>query len=60
LEPSLVSQEFEHIHLLIFLPEERMENLHSWGFFHIEKLENLVDKNSPPDHTVEFYLYPDG
>lgn len=43
----------EHIHLMIFVPQDRAAAGQSWGFFRIEKTQD-------PDHAVEFYLYPEG
>ena len=59
LEPSLATQGFEHIHLLVFVRGKDRNAPYSWGFFRIEKIEVSTTENSPPDHAVEFYLYPE-
>lgn len=51
---------FEHVHLLVYAPQDRELNGQSWGFFRIEKLENTDPGKSPSDHAIEFYLYRDG
>jgi len=59
LDAGSVSQKFDHVHLLMFARTRQMETPRSWGFFHIEKLEELAHENNPPDHAVKFYLYPE-
>jgi hypothetical protein len=51
---------FEHIHLLVFLPATPASNRQTWGFFRIEKLERPEQHKSSPDHAIEFYLYLEG
>lgn len=50
--------EFEHIHLLIFVPAEYPSKDKTWGFFRIEKAEsNPVYIKTMAAHAIEFYLY---
>ena len=51
-------RKFEHLHLLIFIPSDFMQNSSNWGFYRIERVEPAVGKANP-DHTIEFYLYQD-
>ena len=52
-------RKFEHLHLLIFVPAEHLQNNQNWGFYRIEKVEQATGKANP-DHSIEFYLYQDG
>jgi len=52
--------EFEHIHILIFVPLDYASKGHTWGFFRIEKIESATTDNRHPDHVIEFYLYFEG
>ena len=52
--------DFEHIHLLVFLPVTPASNGQTWGFFRIEKLKRPEQHKSPPDHAIELYLYLEG
>lgn len=56
-EPVLESK---HLHLVVYAPQERGSNGQSWGFFRIEKLEGAETDEKKLDHTIEFYLYPEG
>ena len=47
----------EHIHLHIFVPSKRQSGGQTWGFFRIEKIENLIPEKDIPDHAIELYLY---
>ena len=51
---------FEHIHLIIFAPSAHTSKGRTWGFFRIEKIENVTADDSPPDHAIEVYLYLEG
>lgn len=51
---------FEHVHLVIFLPQERASKGQTWGFFRIEKIESVEQDKSPSDHAIELYLYREG
>ena len=51
---------FEYIHLIIFAPSEHTSKGRTWGFFRIEKIENVTADYRLPDHAIEFYLYLDG
>ena len=51
-------QEHNHVHLLIFTRKHENTSLHAWGFFRIEKLDGATQEKL--NHTIEFYLYPDG
>jgi len=59
LKSGLETQEFDHIHLLVFAQRKQKKKPHSWGFFRIKKLESLIKKKGLPDRVVEFYLYPE-
>jgi len=48
---------FEHTHLLIFVPAKRKLEGQTWGFFRIEKIENLIPEKDIPGHAIELYLY---
>lgn len=52
--------DFEHFHLLIYSQPVHPEHTNSWGFFRIEKIEKDKADKIPPDHAIEFYLYPEG
>src|SRR6185503_101176 len=47
---------FEHIHLIIFVPSGHVSKRRTWGFFRIEKIENVTADYRLPDHAIEFYL----
>ena len=51
---------FEHIHLLVFVPADRISNGQICGFFRIEKIEGTNQGENPPGLAVEFYLYQPG
>lgn len=46
-----------HVHLVIFVQQDRTLRGDTWGFFRIEKIENAEQNPLHSDHTVEFYLY---
>jgi hypothetical protein len=52
--------EFEHLHLLVFIPRNHIEEGQTWGFFRIEKIESATSENNDPNHALEFYLYQEG
>ena len=54
-EPKL-----EHIHLLVFAPSNRASKKQTWGFFSVERLEDIKEGGDAPDHTIEIYLYVEG
>lgn len=51
---------FGHIHLSIFAPYERSQERKTWGFFHIERIENQGEAVNTHDHAIDFYLYVEG
>jgi hypothetical protein len=51
---------FEHVHVLVFAPDNYTSKGQTWGFFRIEKLEFSKSFQDLPDHVVEFYLYLEG
>lgn len=51
---------FGHIHLSIFAPCERVLERKTWGFFHIERIENQGEAVDFRDHAIDFYLYVEG
>ncbi len=50
----------DHIHLVVHGPRHREAVPGTWGFFHVEKMENPAEGSSPVTHSVEFYLYAEG
>lgn len=46
-----------HVHLVIFVQQDRTMRGDTWGFFRIEKIDNAEQNPLHPDHAVEFYLY---
>jgi len=55
-----IMDKFEHIHLMIFVPSKQDEKEQAWGFFRLEKIEDVKDRQVGGDHAVEFYLYGEG
>lgn len=53
------AREDVHIHVLAFAPRTRQRSGQTWGFFRLEKFEDRSANKSPPDHAIEFYLYPE-
>jgi hypothetical protein len=51
---------FVHIHLTVFIPSEREEKKQAWGFFRLEKIEDMKGEQTDGDHAIEFYLYGEG
>ena len=51
---------WRQIHLSIFAPYERISKQNTWGFFHIERIENRPDNSDARNHAIDFYLYVDG
>lgn len=51
---------FEHIHIIIYVPKDHTPKGYSWGFFRIEKIENTADDMDTAAHAIEFYLYMEG
>jgi len=51
LQPEL---KLEHIHLKIFCPRDLASTGQTWGFFQVQKLEDVSS------HAVEFFLYTEG
>ncbi|MGD8402379.1 MAG: hypothetical protein PVJ21_01875 [Anaerolineales bacterium] len=49
-----------HIHLSFYAPNERIRERNTWGFFHIERIENRADSVNTNDHAINFYLYVEG
>jgi len=50
---------WEHIHLLVLIPENHELNFQNWGFFRIEKVGNETEQ-SDSGHMIEIYLYQEG
>jgi hypothetical protein len=46
--------------LLICIPAYRPLNVQTWGFFRIEKVELAAEHENFANHTIEFYLFPEG
>jgi hypothetical protein len=51
---------YDHIHLVIYGPHEQVSKQGTWGFFRVEKVENIAEETSTAAHSIEFYLYRDG
>jgi len=51
---------FGHIHISIFVPHEHASKGKTWGFFHIERIENPSEGAATQDHAIDFYLYVEG
>lgn len=49
-----------HIHISILVPDKHGSNGKSWGFFHIERIENQTDNIHSKDHAIDIYLYVEG
>ena len=49
-----------HIHLSVYAPYEHIPERKTWGFFHIERIENRADTANVNDHAINFYLYVEG
>ena len=50
----------DHIHLSIFAPNARIPERKTWGFFHIERVENQGEAVDARNHAIDFYLYVEG
>lgn len=50
----------EHIHLLIFVPQDIASRDKTWGFFRIEKIESSTENTAVAAHAIELYLYREG
>lgn len=48
------------IHLSFYAPNERIRERKTWGFFHIERIENRAESLNANDHAIDFYLYVEG
>lgn len=55
-----VVKKFEHIHLMVLVPAQRSEKERTWGFFRLEKIEDVKAPQTAGDHAVELYLYGEG
>lgn len=45
---------------LILIPANRPLDVQTWGFFRIEKVGLAAENENSPNHTIEFYLFPEG
>lgn len=57
---STIAMELRHIHLSIFVPREHEIKGRTWGYFHIERIEDQADSRVSNDHAIDFYLYMEG
>jgi hypothetical protein len=48
-----------HLHILVYI-RNGASAVQTWGFFRIEKIEELKDGQDVPGHAIDFYLYPEG
>jgi hypothetical protein len=46
-----------HIHLAVFAPKNIIAHGKVWGFFRIDKIDDVASSMNHPNHIVEFYLY---
>ena len=49
-----------HIHLSIHTPRQHLIKGKTWGFFHIERIENRGEALDDRGHAIDFYLYVEG
>ena len=50
----------DHIHLSIHAARQVPAKGKTWGFFHIERMDNRAEAALVHDHVIEFYLYVEG
>ena len=48
------------IHLSIFAPYKQIPERKTWGFFHIERIENQGEAVDARNHAIDYYLYVEG
>jgi hypothetical protein len=58
--PSIQIETVQRTRLLIMIPANRRLNVQTWGHFRIEKVGLTAENENSPNHTIEFYLFPDG
>jgi hypothetical protein len=49
-----------HFHLSIYAPREHLAKGKTWGFFHIERIENRGEALDGHGHAIDYYLYMEG
>lgn len=49
-----------HVHLLAFAPRGYRSDVHTWGFFRLERLAQPPAGEAGSVHSIEFYLYAEG
>jgi hypothetical protein len=54
------AEKYDHIHLVIYGPQDSGVKPGTWGFFRVEKVENTIEEPSTAAHSIEFYLYREG
>lgn len=54
------AEKYDHIHLVIYGPRGQGAKQGTWGFFRVEKVENMAEEPSTVAHSIEFYLYREG
>lgn len=59
MHPNIV-KEFGHIHLSVFVPHGHAAQGKTWGYFHIERIEDREEGIVSHDHAIDFYLYMEG
>ena len=52
--------QLNHIHISILVPDKHASKGKSWGFFHIERIENRTEDIHAQDHAIDIYLYVEG
>jgi hypothetical protein len=51
---------FQRIQVRVFVQTEHMSHGETWGFFRIEKVENVATEVSSLQYVIELYLYLEG
>ena len=48
-----------HLHVFLYI-RNGASAVQTWGFFRIDKIEELKDGQDAPVHAIDFYIYPEG
>jgi hypothetical protein len=51
---------FQRVRLVVFAPADYAPKQQAWGFFRIERDENVDTDGTSLNHAIEFYLYREG
>jgi hypothetical protein len=55
--PAEAASRVEHIHIIVYIPQNHASNQETWGFFWVEKFRDAAEGITASAHLVEFYLY---